>query len=126
RPITEEELRQLEFMEANKYSYLTNIYAAFQGKAGKEYRDRLVKKHAIGMKAVMEGKEVPESVRREYEIYERALRFITANDVAVSDPEMLAALPIEQLEGLYDMWTTLGDSARAVKVDMENSGTYDV
>lgn len=125
RPITEEELRQLEFMEANKYSYLTNIYAAFQGKAGKEYRDRLVKKHAIGMKAVMEGKEVPESVRREYQIYERALRFITANDVAVSDPEMLTALPIEQLEGLYDMWTTLGDSAEAVKVDMENSGTYD-
>src|SRR5690606_4831873 len=57
---------------------------------------------------------------------ERALRCSAANDVAVSDPEMLAALPIEQLEGLYDMWTTLGDSARAVKVDMENSGTYDV
>lgn len=124
-PLTEEEMDRLEYMNKNKLSYMTNLYAAFQGSAGKEYKDRLLLHYQQGVKALSKGKAVPDNIKREYDIYSRALKFVAANDVAVSDPEHLAALPMDQLEGLYSMWAPRGESASNLRTRMTNEGGFD-
>lgn len=125
REISEEELARLEYMDRNKYSYMTNLYAAFQSKAGQDYKNRLLDHYERGRALATAGKEVPDNIKREYDVYSKAMRWIAANDVAVSDPEQLAALPIEDVEGLYNMWHPERDTAQNLRTRMNNEGTFD-
>lgn len=126
-PLTNEEQQLYDYMDRNKYGYFTNIYAAFQGKDGREYVEAVMNAGAQGMKALAEGKEVPPKLKRLYQVYDDALRFIMENDVAVSDPEMLAAMSLKDVSALYDRW--MPDDMRAADLAQElrnsNGGQLD-
>lgn len=126
-PLTNEEQQLYDYMDRNKYGYFTNIYAAFQGKDGKAYVEAVMNAGAQGMKALAEGKEVPPKLKRLYQVYDDALRFIMENDVAVSDPEMLAAMSLKDVSALYDRW--MPDDMRAADLAQElrngNGGQLD-
>lgn len=126
-PLTNEEQQLYYYMHKNKYGYLTRIYAAFQGENGKKYVEAVMNAGAQGMKALAEGKEVPPKLKRLYQVYDDALRFIMENDVAVSDPEMLAAMSLKDVSALYDRW--MPDDMRAADLAQElrngNGGQLD-
>src|SRR5690625_218373 len=74
QPLTNEEWQLYDYMDRNKYRYLTNVYAAFQGEAGKQYVDAVLNAGAQGWKALAEGKEVPANIKSLYQVYDNALR----------------------------------------------------
>lgn len=123
-PLTEQEVETYEFMARNQSGYLTNTYALFQGAAGKEYANRLASLAQKGYDALAENREIPKEAREEFRVYDNALKFVIANDVAVNDPEMLAAMSMEDVTNIHDMWAPAGQKASDIRTRMQNNGTY--
>src|SRR5690625_2978706 len=128
QPLTNEEWQLYDYMDRKKYRYLTNVYAAFQGEAGKQYVDAVLNAGAQGWKALAEGKEVPANIKSLYQVYDNALRFVMENDVAVTDPELLAALDLKDVAALYDRWMPhdIRSADLATMMREENNGTLDI
>nr|DAL53172.1 MAG TPA_asm: hypothetical protein [Caudoviricetes sp.] len=127
RPLTEEEWTLYDYMHNNKYGYLTNVYAAFQGKDGKKYAEAVMSAGREGLAALSRGEEVPANIKRLYQVYDDALTFVMNNDVAVSDPEMLAAMDVKDVAELYNRWMPDGIRADALATEFRegNNGTLD-
>lgn len=127
RPLTEEEWTLYDYMHNNKYGYLTNVYAAFQGQDGKKYAEAVMSAGREGLAALSRGEEVPANLKRLYQVYDDALTFVMNNDVAVSDPEMLAAMDVKDVAELYNRWMPDGIRADALATQLRegNNGTLD-
>lgn len=123
-PLTEEEVNLYEYLARNQSGYLTNSYALFQGEAGKKFAKRVAALAQVGYDAQAEGLDIPAEVRAEFRIYDNALKFVKANDVAVSDPEMLSAMSMENVVDIHDMWAPAGDRASDLRTRMQNDGTF--
>jgi hypothetical protein len=122
KPLSEEELTQIKYMIANKSKYLTTVYTAFQGKTGDAYVAKLYRDLASANALLAKGKALPAPLKKVFEDYQRAVRFIARNDVAVSDPEHLNSLPLEAVRNLYDLWRPTGAlTAEGLQNYMETS-----
>lgn len=122
KPLSEEELTQIKYMIANKSKYLTTVYTAFQGKTGDAYVAKLYRDLASANALLAKGKALPAPLKKVFEDYQRAVRFIARNDVAVSDPEHLNSLPLEAVRNLYDLWRPTGSlNAEGVQNQMATS-----
>lgn len=127
KAFSEEELTQMKYMIDNKSRYLTRVFTAFQGDAGKTYVSKLYKDIATANAMLAKGKTLPAPLKKVFEDYRAALRFLVRNDVAVSDPAHLAALPLDAVRNLYNLWRPSGSQdAEGVQNQMSTGeGGYD-
>lgn len=127
KPLSEDELTQIKFMIENKSKYVTGVYAAFQGREGRKFVDKLYEDIATANELISKGKEVPAAIKDQVRIYRAALKFVINNDIAVSDPEHINALSLDSVRDLYNMWRpTLTPDAEGLQNQMSTSETgYD-
>lgn len=119
KPLSADELAQIKYMIANKSKYVTGIYAAFQGKEGKKYVDKLYADIATANELLAKGKAIPPGIKAEVVKYRAALKFVIQNDVAVSDPEHINSLSLDAVRDLYNMWRpTLTPDAEGLQNSM--------
>lgn len=122
KPLSEEELTQIKFMIENKSKYVTGVYAAFQGREGRKFVDKLYEDIATANELISKGKEVPAAIKEQVRIYRAALKFVVNNDIAVSDPEHINALSLDSVRDLYNMWRpTLTPDAEGLQNQMSTS-----
>lgn len=119
KPLSADELAQIKYMIANKSKYVTGIYAAFQGKEGRKYVDKLYADIATANELLAKGKSIPPGIKAEVVKYRAALKFVIQNDVAVSDPEHINSLSLDAVRDLYNMWRpTLTPDAEGLQNSM--------
>lgn len=122
KPLSEDELVQIRYMIDNKSKYVTGVYAAFQGREGRKFVDKLYEDIATANDLIAKGKEVPAAIKEQVRVYRAALKFVVNNDIAVSDPEHLNALSLDNVRDLYNMWRpTLAPDAEGLQNQMTTS-----
>lgn len=122
KPLSEDELTQIKFMIDNKSKYVTGVYAAFQGREGRKFVDKLYEDITTANELISKGKEVPAAIKDQVRIYRAALKFVVNNDIAVSDPEHINALSLDSVRDLYNMWRpTLTPDAEGLQNQMSTS-----
>lgn len=121
-PLTNEEIKQFGAVLKNRGRYLTRAYAAFQGRAGREFRQTRWDNYANNIKDYLNETDTRRlrntQVRRDVEAVLGAINYVKGK-YFIPDNDALAAMPIAKLEKLYRDYGGVVDSIKVPKGDTQ-------
>jgi hypothetical protein len=121
---TPDQLRLMNTIHNNDFRYATRLYAAFQGAAGREHSEKLVKGYREGVKA-LDGKDkrVPEKFRTDFKTVNDAVKYLIDHDLTIPKLDDLQSAGTDKLNNLYSTWVgNIGETRARLRAQADKDG----
>lgn len=105
---TPDDIKLYNQMLDNQYKYVTRVYSAFQGKAGKKYVNSLMADIASATTKLGKRKKLSAAEQDAYTRWTDAVDYVEKHQLTVPNDEDINAIDNNRLEYLYNSWVGTG------------------